>query len=343
MNRWCRGRTPQPLSTRSTPGGFTLVELLVVIGIIAVLIGILLPTLNRAREGARSVKCLSNMRQLAQATLMFAAENRGRMPGRGGTSVLVWDDATLSARQATSAEAATGQCMDWIAWMRKKDPVTGSTDTASAADQNITFSGLAKFMAARPMYHSTPDEANTIGEKLQDLYRCPSDNLENRPKNSADNNGHRGAYRYSYSLNSNVGMSKGGPQTAGWAAPNPPASGVPAGMRSWGTFTGKVASIKQASDIILFVCESELTIDDGVFTANPYNWGSGAINAVATRHDLKIAKATGNVFGVSDPNQNGYGNVSFCDGHAERMSRVDALKQKHSGNPYPDPTTPPFN
>src|SRR5690348_15851082 len=66
---------------------FTLVELLVVIGIISVLIGILLPALNRARESARQAKCLNNMRQIAVATVMFAQENKGLMPARGGSAI----------------------------------------------------------------------------------------------------------------------------------------------------------------------------------------------------------------------------------------------------------------
>ena len=62
------------------PRGFTLVELLVVIGIIALLIGVLMPTLTRSRESARRAACLSNLRQVHLGFNFYAGNNRDQVP-----------------------------------------------------------------------------------------------------------------------------------------------------------------------------------------------------------------------------------------------------------------------
>jgi len=80
-------------TNRLHKAGFTLVELLVVIGIIAILIAMLLPALKKARESARTVSCASNMRQIGQVVFLFAQNHYGRGPGGGQhSSSLAWQE-----------------------------------------------------------------------------------------------------------------------------------------------------------------------------------------------------------------------------------------------------------
>ena len=84
--------------------GLTLIEMLVVIGVAAVLIGIMLPVLGKVRESGRATVCLSNLRQLGIAFTQYALDNNGRFP-----------------RPA----AYPPQAEDWIYWEPNRDPDKG--------------------------------------------------------------------------------------------------------------------------------------------------------------------------------------------------------------------------
>jgi prepilin-type N-terminal cleavage/methylation domain-containing protein len=178
---------PPAQRRRSRPpaaSAFTLVELLVVIGIIAVLIAVLLPVLGRARESANQVKCLSNMRQICVAMINYAGDSKGVMPASGGSSA-----ALSNAADPTSS-------YDWIAWQRKKDPVLNRN--TGGADQNITYGALAKYLGTKQVVHTTPDEANTINPAAEAIFRCPSDAFETRVNGDPT----KGWYRYSHDARS---------------------------------------------------------------------------------------------------------------------------------------------
>jgi prepilin-type N-terminal cleavage/methylation domain-containing protein/prepilin-type processing-associated H-X9-DG protein len=129
-------------SSYGKPGarrGFTLVELLVVIGIIALLISILLPALSKAKVAAAGAACASNMRQLGMAINLYATDYKGFAP-RPASRGMGW------------------KYDDWIYW--RPDPIL-----------NLNRSPIAKYLGATV----APGANATSSEKLATLIRCPAD------------------------------------------------------------------------------------------------------------------------------------------------------------------------
>lgn len=270
---------------------FTLVELLVAIGIIAVLMAFVLPAMSRAREQANQVTCLSNLRQLGLAYIMYCQDNCG------------WF--SRAAPYATSPAEESPQ--DFIWWQQT------SSNLYVAPDRDVFNSPILQYLGIKEDAHPI-DTVVDFNEQRQRVLRCPSDPLADHPVGIGEPDGN---YYYSYAVNNLMQSLDPKIASDSFRLPINKKTGKPF------VVAGKLGNVKNPSLKILLVEEPEATIEDGSFDPTD---GS---NLLSVRHDHTALFPPDSLTGYVQINgvwtvRNGNcrGNVSFCDGHADYVPRA---------------------
>jgi len=149
-----------------TARGFTLVELLVVIGIIALLLSILIPTLSKARQASVTLKCLSNLRQCGLAFQMYAGANKQYLPYP--TTTLI------------SGDAAQGYL-----WFNAIDPYLASNTKGQELRTGVAANRTYKNYKQCPVYETFEGEktagTQTIYKEFARSYKMNSHLRRNNP------------------------------------------------------------------------------------------------------------------------------------------------------------------
>ncbi len=148
--------------------GFTLVELLVVIGIIALLVGILMPAARTRRKSAQAVQCMSNVRQLGIGFVMYVEKSRGYLPWTGNSDgnatsnpVGPWDD---SAYWANSVPKTIGRSSYYDLQLAASK---GGAPLAKSGDNNVLACPSAGFaQSASSSRYGEP------GRDVHDVREC---------------------------------------------------------------------------------------------------------------------------------------------------------------------------
>jgi len=139
-------RRSRDMSRLRKSRGFTLVELLVVIGIIALLISILLPALSKARTSAKTLACLSNLRQLGIATQMYSSSNKMGLP------------------YPVTTKLGTPPLDFSYLWFNLLDPYLQEAESISGRGTGVASERLYKKWKQCVVYETFPPAAGTGGQ-----------------------------------------------------------------------------------------------------------------------------------------------------------------------------------
>ena len=281
--------------SRSAAGGFTLVELLVVIGIVALLIGMVMPALGKARVAANRTRCLSNVRQITLAVLMYGGENRGKCP-----AVSRWNGtATLAGSLENDA--------DFVYWEQPAKYWFRPAEQAPAVPVNLQ------------------DDANRgtlvrlMGRSFSPaVWVCPDDD----PRTHRIVNGTTDLrYPYSYTMNYffDAGLSV---NNAAWQW----IGSAPMKMARVRTSSACIVVLEEGSSTINDGCTITQVIS-GTLPGPLTPSVTSGMDLAAVRHGSmgRPVHLPGTAMAVGDfdniPNTEGMTNVGFCDGHAATVTR----------------------
>jgi prepilin-type processing-associated H-X9-DG protein/prepilin-type N-terminal cleavage/methylation domain-containing protein len=287
---------------------FTLVELLVVIGIIAVLIGVLLPALNKARQASRTAACLSNLRQMGNAWTMYLNDSKGRLPDS------VWHNAPANSNMG-------GNDLNEFIWnnfwfgLLAKYRVTSSQLLCPEAQDPVSVNlanlngGIIGAGTAKNAWSGQWQTASPVGIMITNTYL----NLTNDPS--------KGGYRIgSYGFNGNLYRNANGRPA------NPGTGGS-----SKAEFGTKITDLKGDANHVFS------STDVPVFYDATWIDNVGMVNGTKTSQPQAPPDLQGSSAPAGNNNndwrvllaRHGKGiNVCFADGHASRIELSDTYNMQ---------------